>query len=147
MSAVLSASIGAFTAWIFIRIVTYIIIRNRLINYIITVINIHLVNVHDNTKWLKSFTDNRIKEECKTSGAPYYTKEEFKNLNKIDIEQLFYLTRMEQFRVTSLIANMLEFETLMQGFCLSAHEFQKNACLLSKEDVHSMKMRSTKSKN
>ena len=83
LSTILGAALGAFAAWGMTRFVSYIVIRNRLKSYIVTVINIYLDQLASNTEWLSEYTECMITEGCQIDGAPFYTRDEFQDLKNI----------------------------------------------------------------
>jgi hypothetical protein len=139
---IIGAGGGGFLAWMLIWVVRYVVIRRRVKNYIITTINLHLEEVFENTKWLKKFTVDVVQERQRIDGAPYYTKEQFHNLHKMNTDYIFYLTRREQAHVLGVFANMNEFETLFEGFCKTATELQEKRTQLSRKKADFMRQRS-----
>src|SRR5690606_19775504 len=102
---------------------------------------VHLEAMHGNHEWLLKFVRHNLKVNETVSGAPFYTKEEFQNLKSINVDHLLYLKKDEQKRITYMLANLMELESLFDGFCCSALEVQNQKCKLPKEKFDFMKSR------
>lgn len=134
-SRITIAALGGFMGWVLTTSVGLIILRARLISYLIVVINTHLKNYYDSIAWIEAVKDQTIKDGHLIKLAASYTKDELSDLTGVRNQCLKLLTKNELLQVTKLIQRMLEVEALMAGFCESLHAYKQKEIVLDASDV------------
>ncbi|MDL5514425.1 hypothetical protein QSE00_21610 [Arenibacter sp. M-2] len=144
IGTIIGAAVGAFLSWGLIKLVTYYVLRDRLKSFIVTLVNIQLIQIKSSRAWLDKYTKNLLSVGSIVDQAPYYTKDELHDLKSISVEHLLYLTKLEQIQLTNLIVNITEVEALFDGFCNTLMELQKEGKVLSEDKYDFLILRASR---
>lgn len=136
---VIAAGLGGFLAWVLTKTVAYVVLRNRLISYLLVVINVRLRQYQDFLKWLSAVREDTIKEGFVIKLAANYTKDDLHDLTEVRKESLKFLRMREFIRVTKLIQRMSEVEALLDGFALELQGYREREQKLDSSDVDFLK--------
>lgn len=132
---VVVAGLGGFLGWILTKSVGLVILRRRLISYLVVVINSHLRQYHEFVKWLTAVREITIKEGYLVKLAATYTKDELQDLAEVREHCLRLLKKDELLKMTKLSQRMWEIEALLSGFCESLQGYKSKEKVMDSSDV------------
>lgn len=140
-TGVLVAALGGFVGWILTKSVGWFLLRQRLLSYLIVVINTHLKEYHESRKWLAVVREKSIKQGHTVDMAAEYTKNELASITCVR-EQCFKLLRKNELvRLTNLLYRLWQIEALFDGFCKSLRVYKADAKRLNASDVNYLLMK------
>ena len=129
------AGLGGFFAWILAKCVGLLVLRRRLLAYLIVILNTHLRQYQEALKWLFAVREKTIKEGHIVKLAADYTEDDLNDLTKVRPELMRLLFRMELIRLTKLTQRMWEIEALLAGFCETLQGYKDKGAVLKVSDI------------
>jgi hypothetical protein len=135
VSKIAAAGFGGFIGWLLTKIVTLIVLRKRLIAYLVVVINGHMDQYRETKKWLEAVKDKTIKKNHVIKLAATYHENDMSDLADMRSDCLQLLKKSELIKTTKLHQRMLEIEDLLAGFCEDLTNYRKNGTTLSESSV------------
>lgn len=114
---VLAAGLGGFLAWILTKAVGHVIVRKRLMAYIVTLINTHLAELHGSEPWLDAVKEKTIKADHRIETAAEYTPREVDYLDTVSELSLRHLRKRELLLLAKCEQALWETECLFTGLC------------------------------
>jgi hypothetical protein len=132
---VTAAALGGFVAWLLTKSLGFLILRQRLLAYLLVVLNEHFRDYHRNPAWLTAVREKTLKEGHLVKEAAIYTKDELADLTAVRQECLTLLRKSELIRVTKIIQAMWAIETLLAGYSESLAIYNSRAIVLDASDL------------
>ena len=132
---IVAAGLGGFLAWLLTKIVGLLILRMKLVSYLLVVINAHLRIYHDTENWVFAVREKTIKEGHVIKLAASYTKDDLGDFTEVRQDCLRLLSQRELEGITKLLQCMWEIEALYDGFCGSLEGYRSRGVALDASDV------------
>ncbi|WP_020585592.1 hypothetical protein [Desulfobacter curvatus] len=136
LSKIIVAALGGFGGWISIQCIGLYILRQKLLSYLIVVLNSHFeAYKKDISEWLEAVKSNTIKEGYYINTAANFTKDEHDDLKCVRNQCFKLLTKNELLKYVKLTHRLFETEALLEGLCQSLSDYKNEKKVLEDSDV------------
>lgn len=141
---IIVALVGGFAAWAAIQGVTYLVLRNRLVVYLVVQINARLQAAHGNREWLDQLARDHSSAGIIPTVAPRYSPDHAEDLHESRELILKYLSRNQIERVTKFLSYLWEVEYLTEGVCEAIGAYSRRKTPLDAEDCRYLRDKVTR---
>jgi len=135
ISKVIVVAMGGFLGWIFVQCVGLYILRQKLISYLLVVINAYLSSYQDIIKWINAVKSKTLKVDHIINTAAKFTQDDFSDLKSVRDNCFKLLSKSELLIYIKIVNRMWETEALLNGLCSSLTEYKRNNTVLKVSDV------------
>ena len=139
VNEIVAAVIGGFAGWVAIQGVSYLVVRSRLITYLVVQANTRLQSAHGNREWLQQLGSDHSMAGVTATVAPRYSPDHAEDLHESREMILRYLSRSEIERVTKFLSYLWEAEYLTEGICDAIGAYAKRGTPLAADDIQYLK--------
>lgn len=131
---IIAAVVGGLVGWIAIQLVSYVVVRSRLITYLVVQVNSRLQSAHGNREWLQQLGRDHSTVGVLPVVTPRYSPDHAEDLHESRELILRYLSKAEIEQVTKFLAYLWEVEYLTEGVCDAIGEFARRTKALTADD-------------
>lgn len=135
LSKIIVAATGGFLGWIFIQCIGLYLLRQKLLSYLVVVLNSHFETYQDVTGWLDAVKAKTIKEGYYINTAAAFTKDEHDDLKCIRDQCFRLLKKNELLQFIKLTHRLFEVEALLEGLCQTLSDYKEEKKVLDGSDV------------
>ncbi len=135
LSQVVVAALGGLFGWVFIQCVSLYLLRQKLISYLIVIVNAHLNAYQDIKKWLDAVRIKTLKVGHIVNTAAAFTKDDLDDMKCVRDNCFKLLSKNELIRYIKITHRMWETEVLLEGLCATLTEYKAEKTVLKDTDI------------
>lgn len=139
LAEIVATIIGGFVGWIVVQVVSYYVVRARLLTYLILHINTLVKSAHSNLEWFQQLSNEHSVLGVTPTVAPRYSIDRAEDLHESRELILRYLSKLEVERITKFLSYLWESECLAEGICELIGAYAKRATPLDADECAHIK--------